>query len=122
MKSIALSFILGLLGLSLGAHASNYIKVDGPVVKVNSFAAVGAPGSELGEVCGTVTGANGAVVNLKVMADYNSNNPGEYHTFSGPSGNFCELIHTYYGTVEVTLLSATGAISTTAKLTNKTRN
>jgi len=104
MKFLLLNLVAMGLFYSQGILASNYIKVAAPVVKVNSFQAVGPQGSELGEVCGTVTGANGVNVNLKVMADYNSNDPGEYHTFAGPSGNFCELIHTVYGSVEVTLL------------------
>lgn len=76
-------------------------------IAINSFVKIGDPQDvflNMGEVCGTVKGASDKVFYLKIMSDYNTHNPGEYHTFTGPSGNFCQVIRTLAGSVQVTAL------------------
>lgn len=76
---------------------------DAPAIKINVFYRVfnNAP---IAEVCGNVSGVPADHIDLKVVADYNSE-PRQYHTFTDLKGNFCESVMTYGGTVEVSLMN-----------------
>jgi hypothetical protein len=92
--------------IALFLHScSQKVKADDapPAIKISVFYRVfnNAP---IAEVCGNVTGMNADHVDLKVVADYNSE-PRFYHTFTDLKGNFCEVVMTYGGTVEVSVLN-----------------
>ena len=87
-----------------------------PTVNITSFARVGDLNSQMGEVCGNVQNANGNTVNLNVIADYETRVPGEYHTFSGTDGNFCQVIRTLNGTVNVTIVGQAQGASSLARI------
>jgi hypothetical protein len=76
-----------------------------PTIEILSFQRVGDVNSQVAEICGVVKDNLGEQVNLTVIADYNSKDKGEYHTFAGRNGNFCQLIRTFYGQAEVVFMN-----------------
>jgi hypothetical protein len=92
---------------------------DAPAIKINVFYRVfnNAP---IAEVCGNVSGVPADHIDLKVVADYNSE-PRQYHTFTDLKGNFCESVMTYGGTVEVSLMNDTTGIKIQSNIIKASR-
>jgi len=95
---------LGIICSSLigaSALAKNYkAKSDNPAIEITSFHSVGA--SRLAELCGKVSGPQ-MNYNLLVTSDDRSSNPGNYHTSTGKTSDFCIILYTFTGTARVEL-------------------
>jgi len=104
MKKIALfcSF-LGLVGSV--SFADTTPPVDQPKIEITSWIPIGDSRTRMGEVCGKVTGFQSDLIALRVKPDYNTKTPGNYNTFAGGDGRFCQVVMTYAGSVEVTVLA-----------------
>jgi hypothetical protein len=91
---------LSCVALSSTASAlSLKAKSDNPMVKVTSFHFTGN-NTQLAELCGKVSGPK-SFYNLRVISDDATNNPGDYHTTSGKTGQFCIVLNTFSGTAKV---------------------
>lgn len=80
--------------LTLGLLSSTAFSAD---VKINSFTYINKE-RRLAELCGTVTGTEGPSTFVQVTVDERSKRPATYNTFAGPTGKFCTVVVTYYGT------------------------
>jgi lipopolysaccharide export system protein LptA len=113
MKSFLALALVSAFSLTIFSTLSALATQTDPTVTVTSFARVGDVNSQVAEVCGNVKNAVG-LVQLDVIADYETKNSGEYHTTIGTSGNFCQLIRTFYGRVQVNAEVEKVNLSTTA--------
>lgn len=94
--------VLSGYAISSGAadlKANLKVKADNPLIQINSFHFVGN-NTQLAELCGKVNGPK-SFYNLRVISDDGTNNPGDYHTTSGKTGNFCLVLSTYSGSAKV---------------------
>lgn len=69
-------------------------------VQINTFGPIGN-NREAGEVCGKVIGPADQMdqVRVHIVADPGTRNEGSYTTLPDTIGNFCHVIHTFYGRV-----------------------
>lgn len=100
MKTLLISLV------AFGAAAS----ASAVEIKITSFQNIGynSQTTRGAEVCGKVMGMEGNMVPLKVTTDYNSGYASDYVTFTTPQGNYCQVIQTYLGRVEVSLAANRG--------------
>ncbi len=80
--------------LALGLLSSTAFAAD---VKINSFTYVNKE-RRIAELCGTVTNSQGPSTFVQITVDETSKRPATYNTLAGPTGKFCAVVITYYGT------------------------
>lgn len=80
--------------IALSFFSSTIFAAD---VKISSFTYVNKE-RRLAELCGTVTNASGPSTFVQITVDETSKRPATYNTFAGPTGKFCAVVVTYYGT------------------------
>lgn len=84
-----LLFILSLSLMSAGAFAAD--------VKIDSYTYVNKE-RKIAELCGTATNTTGPQTFIQITVDERSKRPAIYNTLAGPTGKFCTVVITYYGT------------------------
>lgn len=80
--------------LALGLLSSTAFAAD---VKINSFTYVNKE-RRIAELCGTVTNTTGPSTFVQITVDETSKRPATYNTLAGPTGKFCTVVVTYFGT------------------------
>jgi hypothetical protein len=107
------------LALAMAAIFAPWAHADAPQITIVEFARIN--NSVLAEVCGNVKQTLANHIDLVVTTDY-ANNPRTYHTFTELNGNFCEVVVTLYGTVQVSLENdSTGVVPALATLKKTTK-
>ena len=121
MKRFLILGVMASLGLvGFGTFAEEASAEQG--IKITSFQRTSSErGIRTAEVCGRAWGMPLPAL-LRVEADYNTSNKGIYGTMTTGDGNFCTIILTYVGRVQV-LLDGTEAAApiTSAKLSDVPR-
>ncbi len=73
-------------------------------IKLTSFGRIDTSNTNMAaEVCGKIIGADPGNYVVQLKVDYNTKNPGYYHTITGLDGRFCEVVATNVGTIEATV-------------------
>jgi hypothetical protein len=83
-----------MMAITLSLISSSAFAAD---VKISSFIYVNKE-RRLAELCGRVTSAPGPSTFVQITVDERSKRPATYNTFAGPTGKFCAVVVTYYGT------------------------
>jgi hypothetical protein len=106
MRGIAIFLVL----LSFAASAVE--------LKITSLRWVGPIDNRTAEVCGMVKDQENFPTYIRLTADKRWS-PGHFQTFAGPDGKFCQLIHTYYGTVDAEIIGSASQGSSATYTTGK---
>lgn len=83
-----------IMALSLTVLSTAAFAAD---VKIDSYTYVNKE-RKIAELCGTVTNSSTSQTFVQITVDEQSKRPAIYNTWAGPSGKFCSVVITYYGT------------------------
>ena len=86
--------------LSLGLLSSAAMAAD---VKITSFNYINQE-RKVAELCGRVTSSETPTTFVQITVDQNSKRPATYNTMAGPTGKFCTVVITFYGTAVAEVL------------------
>jgi hypothetical protein len=100
---LSFGLIFGTVGLASISSVADETKPM--TIEVTSYQTMSRmqDASILAELCGFVRNQTGAV-RVEMIIDANTHNPGNYHTSTGSTGNFCQLVRTFGGRAEVSIL------------------
>lgn len=78
----------------------------GSAIKITSFKFLEsgtAQFSPAAEICGELVAPTGKAEMIKIVSDPSSKAPGQYFTWAGKEGKFCQVIATFTGRAETEL-------------------